>query len=538
MPYEFTLTNTCNSYANYQVNLEVLDNTNLENLDYIKVQYEEKTPNLLTSNEVVEKTLSNAKSSYKLATGYLEKNEEVTLHLRLWLDETTPTTEEMMNKIFESKVTITLSYGGVTYKERILNGTDPVLTDELIPITIDNDGTVHKADTKTEWYSYEKKMWANAVILKDEGKIYKNNEIIPEAEIESYFVWIPRYRYKIFNDEKYSGLTDIDSTKVQTIEVEFEPKGVTPSTGNKKGEWLTHPAFTSFDSNGMWVGKFETSKSNSNPDNSRNAEGVQIKPNVVSWRNIQVGNAFYTTYDYKRNLDSHMMKNSEWGAVAYLQHSKYGSEASVRNNNNSNYITGYASVNEPTCGYTNDNRACNKYGTTSDVTLPYNTETGYLATTTGNISGIYDLSGGAWEYVMGVMIDASGNPLSGRNASLNSGFIGGYGEGGSLTTGHSWPEEKYYNKYAYGIGYFEYTRGQFGDATFEMGPFNSIIYANNITREIGSWYADCVGFIYNVSPWFVRGGSYNYGTESGLFAFGRNTGFFDEYLSFRVVLIP
>ncbi|MCI8568271.1 MAG: hypothetical protein HFG48_03020, partial [Bacilli bacterium] len=87
VPYEFTLTNTCNSYANYQVNLEVLDNTNLENLDYIKVQYEEESPNLLTSNEVVEKTLSNAKSSYKLATGYLEKNEEVTLHLRLWLDE-------------------------------------------------------------------------------------------------------------------------------------------------------------------------------------------------------------------------------------------------------------------------------------------------------------------------------------------------------------------------------------------------------------------------------------------------------------------
>ena len=102
VPYEFTLTNTCNSYANYQVNLEVLDNTNLENLDYIKVQYEETTPNLLTSNELVEKTLSNAKSSYKLATGYLEKNEEVTLHLRLWLDEDTPTTEEMMNKIFES----------------------------------------------------------------------------------------------------------------------------------------------------------------------------------------------------------------------------------------------------------------------------------------------------------------------------------------------------------------------------------------------------------------------------------------------------
>ena len=31
----------------------------------------------------------------------------------------------------------------------------------------------------------------------------------------------------------------------------------------------------------------------------------------------------------------------------------------------------------------------------------YNSEKGYLASTTGNITGIYDMSGGAWEYVMG-----------------------------------------------------------------------------------------------------------------------------------------
>ena len=27
---------------------------------------------------------------------------------------------------------------------------------------------------------------------------------------------------------------------------------------------------------------------------------------------------------YQRELDSHMMKNTEWGAVAYLSHSIYG----------------------------------------------------------------------------------------------------------------------------------------------------------------------------------------------------------------------
>ena len=51
------------------------------------------------------------------------------------------------------------------YIEPILNGTDPVLKDPLIPVTIDSDGTVKKADLSSEWYDYETKQWANTVIL-------------------------------------------------------------------------------------------------------------------------------------------------------------------------------------------------------------------------------------------------------------------------------------------------------------------------------------------------------------------------------------
>ena len=66
------------------------------------------------------------------------------------------------------------------YKENILNGTDPVLSDNLIPVTLADDGTVTKADTNTEWYKYEDKKWANAVILSDNTKTYNNGDIIPE----------------------------------------------------------------------------------------------------------------------------------------------------------------------------------------------------------------------------------------------------------------------------------------------------------------------------------------------------------------------
>ena len=103
------------------------------------------------------------------------------------------------------------------YSESILNGTDPMLKDPLIPVTIDKDGTVKKADIGSAWYSYENKEWANAVILFDESKDYLAGEVIPESEIESYFVWIPKYRYQLWDLGLYDSLTSIDTSKVHKI---------------------------------------------------------------------------------------------------------------------------------------------------------------------------------------------------------------------------------------------------------------------------------------------------------------------------------
>ena len=81
-----------------------------------------------------------------------------------------------------------------------------------------------------------------------------------------------------------------------------------------------------------------------------------------------------------------------------------------------------------------------------------------LASTTGNITGIYDMSGGTWEYVMGVILDENGNPMSGKNSIYNSGFNGTFGcptcdndTSGltELTNGYSWPDSRYYDTYVY-----------------------------------------------------------------------------------------
>jgi len=442
------------------------------------------------------------------------------------------------------------------YSESILNGTDPVLTERLIPVTIQDDGVVRKANLGTEWYNYKDQRWANAVILEDESKRYYDGEVIPESNIESYFVWIPRYKYKIFNDGNYVDQTAVEN-RVQTIEVEFENKSVAVSTGSTVGSWLTHPAFTNFNTNGLWVGKFEVgykgaSSTEEAQVNISDPSKIQIKPNVYSWRGIQVANAFMTSYNYQRSLESHMMKNTEWGAVAYLQHSAYGSRESVRINNNGAYITGYSAVNEPTCGYTGTNEDCSKYESTAlnadgTYTKRYNSTTGYLASTTKNISGVYDMSGGAWEYVMGIMLDQSGKPMSGRNELYNSGFNGPYGcpaceassgndsSKTSLTTGINFPDVKYYDTYAHATNDENYQRRILGDATGEMGPFSTETYGTQ-NRQIGSWYADEAWFVHHGNPWFARGGARNASISAGMFSFAIAYGRADGAYGFRIVL--
>jgi len=107
-PYTFTITNKCNDYASYQVNLEVLNATTL-NTNYVKTKFNNNI-SLLKDYEVVTKTLEDATTSYKLLTGELGKNESVTYDLRLWLDYDTPASDDSMNKLFTSKITIVASY--------------------------------------------------------------------------------------------------------------------------------------------------------------------------------------------------------------------------------------------------------------------------------------------------------------------------------------------------------------------------------------------------------------------------------------------
>lgn len=138
LPYEVTLTNTCASYATYQVNMEVLDTTTFNRHEFIKVNFEDRTPIVLTSKTETTTTIANATKAYRIESGFLNPNEEKILKLRLWISDDAPVSEEIMNKLFESKVTIITSYHNEapTYEERVNTCKEDGYTEEFC--TTDN----------------------------------------------------------------------------------------------------------------------------------------------------------------------------------------------------------------------------------------------------------------------------------------------------------------------------------------------------------------------------------------------------------------
>ncbi len=137
-PYTFTITNTCDAYAGYQINLESLSKSgdtpipvsDRLSAQYLKVKINEVDTegiiSILGANDVVTETLNDAYESHKLMTGYLgpagTENASKDFELRLWLDGAlTMEDTEAMNKKFVSKITITTSY----------------LEEEKIPPTVD-----------------------------------------------------------------------------------------------------------------------------------------------------------------------------------------------------------------------------------------------------------------------------------------------------------------------------------------------------------------------------------------------------------------
>ena len=104
-PYTFTLTNTCDITTQYNINLEVLNNSTLAS-KFIDVMFEGNI-NLLSSYDNADKVNTSSIESKKITTGILKSNESKDYSLRLWIDYNT-TLEDLNNEIksFKSKIVV------------------------------------------------------------------------------------------------------------------------------------------------------------------------------------------------------------------------------------------------------------------------------------------------------------------------------------------------------------------------------------------------------------------------------------------------
>ena len=356
-------------------------------------------------------------------------------------------------------------------------------------------------------------------------------------------------------------------------------------SNTSSSSWATHPAFTfgSTELNGLWIGKFETTGTVTNPT---------VKPNQHANIYERIGK-FYTmarsigvgTYDPTNNggntisgitqnshnlnkATSHMLKNSEWGAITYLASSKYGAGTNNVSINSAYPSTsadadGNSSIFGTTgCGPNNIDRSTTAYSsvTTStggtvglpalssshiedplacgDVDHSYIGNIGQLASTTNNVYGIYDMSGGAHEYVMG--------NLTGYDDQSES-------SDPSYTTYPIKPP--YVDLYKESLG-FDYSSS--GDTNPAWSYSTSAQYYNNdvctwdicgghalhetkqyqsVSSYRQSWGDDYSNFAFSDYRWFHRGGDANDGSSAGLFYPGSSGGDRKDSVGFRSVLL-
>ena len=197
--------------------------------------------------------------------------------------------------------------------------------------------------------------------------------------------------------------------------------------------WGTHPAFRwgtngagYFELNGIWVGKFEaTGKRTSptvKPNRATNAEdtvGVlyTMAKSVGYADSNNVGGT--TISGIKQNshhlagFRSHMIKNTEWGAVSYLTASFYGAGlGNVKENTATNYgnkdeDNEYQMTGITGCGYrTSDTGVTlnasspeSPYACGNGLNNAYHSDNGVESSTTNTVYGIYDMNGGLSEFI-------------------------------------------------------------------------------------------------------------------------------------------
>ncbi len=461
------------------------------------------------------------------------------------------------------------------------------------------------------WYDYNgqgdgQNKWANAV-TKDEN-----------GNITGYFVWIPRYAYKIesglftstagtISVKFLQGTSDLDEEGNRISREYSYTIDETNEVNNHMNDYVVHPAFRDGTSNnfmngewdeevsGFWVAKYEAGyQANTITDNNgvlstdiSNADDEIVysdlkytsfyddyktnplgqdlsksgylneslsypvfKPLTYSYNNISIGDSYVLSqaidtannfYGLNSNkIDSHQMKNSEWGAIAYLTQSAYGRNK-IELTINNYYTSDQSPYKVAVTGLAGNSVSETQTSNLSSV-YAYNTTNGMKASTTGNVTGIYDLSGGVWDRISGYI-------SNGNNQLINDGKVSDGGSSGMLmgttgianVNGYQILSTRNCMVYPYNdliddasINNYNIYKNLLSNV---YGYGDSVLETSNIGSYAQSWNSDCSYFPTGETPFYCRGCNYSYDSRTGIFAFSNAGGGAAYSSGYRIILI-
>src|SRR5574344_430720 len=546
--FTVTGTNTTTKYMPYTINLIIDTNTFSANaisytLDGVN------TDNNGGIASAVSNTGISGTTAVVLGSGFFANGTSKvhTYTLKTYFLETNTDQSGDMNKTFSGHITITSSKA-LDIKPDQSGANEPLLADNMIPVYYDNTNDVwvkadvNNANATYKWHDYDAQMWANAVTVTSTTRsTYTSAAVgtqIPMSDILGMWVWIPRYEYMTTNlGTNYAGGT-------QALPGGISIKFISGTSTTNDTNYLIHPAFRNGtvykysadydlggwdkELTGFWMGKFETGyATNFTATHGAETSNILVKPDVYSMRYQSVSNEYTTVANIQSDhgigstVETHMSKNDEWGAVAYLSQSAYGKYGNTsytgankeiyvnnayystgpiyttgRSNGTYSGGTGSGTAQYGTYEYNNCPASAYTHTTCTEAVRNTNTTKGTGASTTGNIYGVYDMSGGAWEYVM----------ANYAGTISTSGFS-------------SMPSQKYWNKYT--------------STTLASACNGSPCYGQAITETgTGSnngnyqWYNDYMSFVTSSDPWAIRGGNANGASNAGpgVFYFGGSSG--------------
>lgn len=279
----------------------------------------------------------------------------------------------------------------------------PRLEEGMIPVVYNSSiQSWVIADVTKEWYSYSKKNWANMVTVS-----FKSSDCESRGNCIDNNLKHTRSGYQ----------RAVPGTRVSLDDV--------------TGMYVWIPG------SGMWVGKFEVSapintscfQTPSVDSCNKDFIDLVVVPERNAWKGISMENAkkvvqnMATSNNFgldSSKVETHLMTKTEWDAIKALT-----SSTTYGRGNTSIYVNNYGVADAEGKKTDTTLTGCSSGNTSSGASTKcqytYATNEAIRGTTTGNITGIYDLAGGVREFIdnKGSSYTCGGDYTSGAASGLN-----------------------------------------------------------------------------------------------------------------------